>query len=167
MHAPPHRSHASPHFFPAHGSGSGQGGAVERHWPAPSQKPSAAVHPVPEHGSSHRTPQASPAHDATAGGQKFGVRPPGTQVPLGSQFPGREGTMQGGVALAQGGSIVQGSPQVLPAHAAFEGSQSPPTRATHRPKGSHAFTTAVSTQSVAPGGQAVHVSPHAFPAQAS
>jgi hypothetical protein len=111
------------------------------------------------------SPQAFPTQSGW-GGQSGTGRPSGRHAPEASHVPACDGTMQGGVAARQGGSIVQGSPQAFPAHAATAPHRSP-VSATQRPCGSHAFTTAVSAQSVAPGGQAVQVSPQAFPAQAS
>ncbi len=165
MHAPPHRSHGSPHFRPAHGSG--HDGGASTHC-SPAHQPSATVHCVPEQGISQRTPHASPAHDLTGGGQKFGVGGAPTHVPAGSHRPTMEGTMHGGVALRQGGSTVHASPHVFPAQAALAGSHPPKAgRETQRRSRLHAFRSAVSTQSGSPGAHWVHASPHAFPAHGS
>jgi hypothetical protein len=43
-----------------------------------------------------------------------------TQPPEAEQYPTIEGNMHGGLAWRHGGSIVQRSPQALPAHASAE-----------------------------------------------
>jgi hypothetical protein len=73
--------------------------------------------------------------------------------------------MQGGTALRHGGSMVHSVPHGFPAHASTAHIAS--VRGTHAPAGSHAFTTAVSTQSRSSGAQAVQAAPHACPAHGS
>jgi hypothetical protein len=134
------------------------------HRPAPSHevRHRSIGQAVPGAQGEQASPHAFPAH----GSYDVQTGAVVTHCPPASQWPTCDGSMHGGVALRQGGSMTHSSPQAFPVHGAATGHVKVPC-ATQAPDGSHAFTTAVSTQLRSSGAQAVQAAPQAFAAQGS
>jgi hypothetical protein len=159
MHNPPHGSHSVPQGFPVHGSVAGQVKVpTVAHWRAASQAVAAKVGTgqwagsVPGGQTPHESPQRFPTQpqDGAGAGHGGGAE---THWPPPSQKPAIDGIMHGGVALRQGGSMVQPSPHAFPAQTPAA-AHIPSTCETQRWSGSQAFSSIVSTQSRASGAQA-------------
>ena len=89
----------------------------------------------------HASPQRLPAHGSGGGGGSHFTSATGWQAPSGSHLPRSDGIMHSG---AQGGSMMQSSPQRLPAQGSAGGGggggglQAKVPAVTHWPVGSQA-----------------------------